>query len=39
MCLAKGPQLSDASEAQTHSPSVLSQALNHWATALPNTPR
>ena len=35
MCLAQGPQRSDAGEARTHGPSVLSQALNHWATALP----
>ena len=35
MCLAQGPQRSDASEAQTRDPSVLSQALYHWATALP----
>ena len=32
MCLAQGPQ---RSEARTHGPSVLSQALYHWATALP----
>ena len=31
MCLAQGPQRSDAGEAQTHGPSVLSQALSHWA--------
>ena len=35
MCLAQGPQRSDAGEAQTRGPSVLSQALYHWATALP----
>ena len=35
MCLAQGPQRSDAGEARTHGPSVLSQALYHWATALP----
>ena len=35
MCLAQGPQRSDASEAWTHGLSVLSQALYHWATALP----
>ena len=35
MCLAQGPQRSDAGEASTHCPSVLSQALYHWATALP----
>ena len=36
MCLAQGPQRSDAGEAQTRGPSVSSQALYHWATALPN---
>ena len=35
MCLAQGPQRSDAGEVRTHGPSVLSQALYHWATALP----
>ena len=35
MCLAQGQQHSDAGEARTCGPSVLSQALNHWATALP----
>ena len=35
MCLAQGPQRSDAGEARTRGPSVSSQALNHWATALP----
>ena len=35
MCLAQGPQCSDAGEAQTRSLSVSSQALYHWATALP----
>ena len=35
MCLAQGPQHSDAGEARTHGPSVSSQALYHWATALP----
>ena len=35
MCLAQGPQRSDAGEAQTRGPSVLSQAFYHWATALP----
>ena len=35
MCLAQGPQLSDANEALTCGPSVSSQALYHWATALP----
>ena len=38
MCLAKGPQRSDAGEAQTSGLSVSSQALYHWATALPNWP-
>ena len=37
MCLAQGPQRSDAGEAQTRDPSVSSQALYHWATALPQT--
>ena len=37
MCLAQGPQRSDAGEARTRGPSVSSQALYHWATALPNT--
>ena len=36
MCLAQGPQRSDAGEARTHGPSVSSQALYHWATALPD---
>ena len=35
MCLAQGPQGSDAGEARTRGPSVSSQALYHWATALP----
>ena len=35
MCLAQGPQHSDAGEAQTRGLSVLSQELYHWATALP----
>ena len=35
MCLAQGPQRCDASEARTRGPSVSSQALYHWATALP----
>ena len=35
MCLAQGPQRSDAGEAWTRGPSVSSQALYHWATALP----
>ena len=37
MCLAQGPQRSDAGECRTHGPSVSSQALYHWATALPNS--
>ena len=37
MCLAQGPQRSDAGEAQTSGPSVSSQALYHWATALLST--
>ena len=36
MCLAQGPQRSDAGEARTRHPSVSSQALYHWATALPS---
>ena len=32
---AQGPQCSDAGEARTCGPSVSSQALYHWATALP----
>ena len=35
MYLAQGPQRSDAGEARTRGPSALSQALYHWATALP----
>ena len=35
MCLAQGPQGSDTGKARTHGPSVSSQALYHWATALP----
>ena len=35
MCPAQGPQRSDAGEAQTRSLLVSSQALYHWATALP----
>ena len=35
MCLAQGPQRSDPGEAQTHGPSVSSQALYHWANVLP----
>ena len=34
MCLAQGPQRSEAAEARTRGPSVSSQALYHWATAL-----
>ena len=37
MCLAQGPQRSDAGEARTRGPSVSSQALYHWAIALPKT--
>ena len=36
MCLAQGPQRSDASEARTRDPSVSSHVLYHWAIALPN---
>ena len=35
MCLAQGPQRSDAGEARTRGLSVSSQALYHWATTLP----
>ena len=35
MCLAQEPQHSDAGEARTHGLSISSQALYHWATALP----
>ena len=35
MCLAQGPQRSDASEACIRGPLVSSQALYHWATVLP----
>ena len=35
MCLAQGPQRSDACEARTGGPSILSQALYHLATAPP----
>ena len=35
MCFAQGSQRSDADEAGTRSPSVSSQALYHWVTALP----
>ena len=34
MCLAQGPQSSDAGEARTRGPSVSSQALYHWATLI-----
>ena len=39
MCLAQGPQhiCSDACEARPRRPSVSSQALYHWAAALPPT--
>ena len=35
MCLAQRPQRSGTGEARTRGPSVSSQALYHWATALP----
>ena len=35
MCLAQEPKCSDAGEAWTRGLSVSSQALYHWATALP----
>ena len=35
MCLAQGPQHSDAGEARTRGLSVSHQALYHWVTALP----
>ena len=35
MCLAQGPQRSDAGEARTRSLSVSSQAHYHWAIVLP----
>ena len=35
MCLAQGPQRSDAGEARIRGLSVSSQALYHWATVLP----
>ena len=34
MCLAQGPQPSDAGEARTRATSVSNRALYHWATAL-----
>ena len=34
MCLAQGPQRSEAREARTRGPSVSSQALYHWALNL-----
>ena len=37
MCLAQGPQRSNAGETRTRGLSVSSQALYHRATALPNT--
>ena len=37
MCLAQGPHRSDVGEARTRDPSVSSQALYHWATALPKS--
>ena len=36
MCLAQWTQHSDAGEAGTRNPLVLSQALYHWATAIPS---
>ena len=35
MCFAQGPKRNDAGGARIRGPLVLSQALNHWATALP----
>ena len=35
MCRAQGSQRSDTGQARTRGPSVSSQALYHWATALP----
>ena len=35
MCLAQGPQRSDARDARTRGLSVSSQALYHWASTLP----
>ena len=37
MCLAHGQQRSDAGEARTRGPSVTSQAIYQWATALPSS--
>ena len=37
MCLAQGPQRSEAGKAQTRGPLFSSHALYHWATALPCT--
>ena len=37
MSLAQGPQRSDTGEAQTPGLLFLSQALYHWATALPES--
>ena len=34
MCLAQGPQRSDAGEARARGLSVSSEALYHWATEL-----
>ena len=34
MCLAQGPQRSEADEAQTRGPLVSSQALYHWAPSI-----
>ena len=35
MCLAQGPQRSEADEVRTRGLSVSSQALYHWATVFP----
>ena len=35
MCLAQGPQRSDAGEAGTRGPSILSQALSFVKAAIP----
>ena len=37
MCLAQGPQHSDAVEVRTRGPSVSSQALYHWAPIFNDT--